>query len=348
MLIYLDYAHFALLERASAAERAEFFSFWSGSGYELALSLHHLQEIAQLSDAASIQRRLAILEQFPVIRSKPVGSATVLELELQIQLVALLGFSVDLRRSSDETLFPFADRESLFRDAIATEPVFKYMQGALKLGAQAENASKAAQKQAGLPTPPESMWSDMEQAMGRFANLIPHLEPDVWTALTEMTGRLREALQSGGSVRSALITVYGLRDVIQIDSILDRDLPGVSVYFQSAREQVSEVAARLGIAESAVSRVIPQLNPYNSPGFSLQLAVRRARAAHPKADVASDQVDADHLAFAPYVDRLLVDKRTYGFVRQESGRYPKRLHPDTTANIFRAGTLTELMALLAA
>jgi hypothetical protein len=348
MLVYLDSAHFALLERASVAERADFFSMWTDMKYELALSLHHLQEIGQLRDATSIRRRLAVVEQFPIIRGKPAGSATVLDLELQIQMIALLGVTADPRRSSDETLFPIADRRSLFQDALSTELVFKYMQGAHKLGAQAENASKAARRESGPSIPPESMWKDMEQAMGRFANLIPNLKPVVQTFVSEMTGRLSGAIQSEGSTRLALIALYGLRDVASVDGVLDADLPSVAVYFQTAREQVVAVAARLGVDEATASAVIPQLNPYDSPGFSLQLAVRRARAAHPKDDVASDQIDADHLAFAPYVNRLFVDKRTLGFVRQESSRDPARLQPATTLNIAKAGTIAELTGVLAA
>jgi hypothetical protein len=173
----------------------------------LALSLHYLQEIAQLSDRASVERRFNVLEAFPSIRCKPGGSDVVLKLE--------------------------------------------------------------------------------------------------------------EIL----------------------DRIPDSDLAMMSVFFNSAREEVRKVLNRVEADPSVGEQLVRRLDPYSAPGFSLKSAVQRARKQHPKPDTAGDEIDVEHVGFAPCLDVLFVDKRTLGFVRQEARDHPSLLTSDATGVIERAGTL---------
>ncbi len=57
MIVYLDSADLARLDRLAQAKPAQFADFiakWDQAGCELGLSFHNSQEIAQLSDADRI------------------------------------------------------------------------------------------------------------------------------------------------------------------------------------------------------------------------------------------------------------------------------------------------------
>jgi hypothetical protein len=317
---------------------------------QLALSLHHVQEIAQLSDRASVERRLKVLELFPAVRCKPAGSNHVTKLEIQLQLFALLGFKLDVRQMSDDTLFPAADLEDLRAATLDMQPLFKLMRRAHEMSADASNTLK----QAGQGRPAMSMRRavdpallEAEAAEEAFRAALNDVAPDAQTLMRQMFQQVRTAIQSHGSVRRAMENIYKLSGVEIVDRIPDADLAAVSVFFESAREEAQDVLSRVQADPALGEQLVRRLDPYAGPGFALQLAVQRARMRHPKPDNPGDEIDVAHAGFAPYVDLLFADKRTYGFVAQEARDSPDLLTQSGWRTIGRAGTLERAAAMIA-
>ncbi|HEX8697153.1 MAG TPA: hypothetical protein VF746_32335 [Longimicrobium sp.] len=350
MLVYLDSAHLALLERASISQREAFLSTWRAYECELALSLHHLQEIAQLADRASVEHRLKVLEVFPSIRCKPAGINLVLKLEIQLQLLTLLGFRPDIRRSAVDTLFPKVDISEIRAATIDLQPLFKLMRTAHEMGADASNTSKQA-SQLGPPVsmrraidPPQL---DSPAVREAFEAALTDMPPDVQALTRQMYQLVRTSIQDHGSARRALENIYNLAKVEALGRIPDSDLAIVAGFFNSARKEVDEVLSRVGAEPSTGEQLVRRLDPYAAPGFSLQLAVQRARKRHPKPEEPGDDLDVAHVGFAPYVDVLFADKRTFGFVVQEARDNPERLASCSIGAIERAGNLEQAAEVIA-
>lgn len=341
MLVYLDSAHLALLETATPDARAGFFAAWDDAGCELALSFHHLQEIAQVANVASINRRFEALSAFKSIRSKPATAELALRLETQVAAIQLLGHTVDTRRSGITTLFPPADLEELRTTTVALQPIFHLMREAYALGAEAENLAK----EASLNSPTSSIRRPIQAHELGSADVtgleeaLESADPAVAGFMRSLSRYVREKILKHRTVRKALEKIYGLQHLDVRSRIRDSDLPPVSVFFKSAAPAVQEALLRVGRSTLETEAVKRQLNPYAIPGFALQLAVRRGRSLHPKPDKPSDQLDLDHVAFAPFVDLHFVDKRTYGFVLQARRDVDSYLPPNAMGNVRQAGTL---------
>ena len=93
-LVYLDSAQFVWLENDEGIGRIEFHRRWRATGATLALSFHHVQEVAQLEEEESVERRLSIFADFSDVCFSFRGSGSVNELEAQVALLRLLGKDV--------------------------------------------------------------------------------------------------------------------------------------------------------------------------------------------------------------------------------------------------------------
>ncbi len=344
MLVYLDTSHLALLERSDAVMLREFFDTWQHLGCELALSLHHLQEIGQLANSVSIRKRAGYLQSFPSIRCRPAGSVSVLEMEVEIQVLNLLGVSVDVARSAAETLFPLATAGQILEGVLTAEPLLKSTREALEFGATASNSSKAGITRV-PPLPDREFFSTTEDAIRAFLTASPDLNERAQRLMVELTHNLGDAVKESG-VRPALVRLYGLDNLNSVDSIPNSDLGGAMLFVSTAKEGVDRICALTGLPRSSVFDVLRLLNPYQAPGYSLKLAVARARRTHPSQDVAGDQLDEDHVAFAPYVDLLFVDKRTHAFLKQEKRDRPALVSSFVGTNVRRAATLADVSAAI--
>lgn len=344
MLIYLDSAHFALLERASEADAREFWAAWHSCGCELALSLHHLQEIGQLSTRGSAERRLRVLKPFSVIRCRQAGSDLVTSLEIQLQFFKLAGYNIHVQRSALNTLFPIVEVTEL-SSSVAAQPIFHQMRAALALGTDAANLAKEAARvhpALDFNAPVDVAQVTSAEAEAAMEAAIGDLPTATATLARQMFQQVRAAIVSEGTVGEALKAIYGLQEIAKHRTIPEPDLAPVSTFYSSA----SAEAARMGVEAHRIPSLVSQLDPYKAPGFALQLAVHRARKLHPKLDEPGDQIDVAHLAFAPYVDLAFVDKRTLGFLTQEARDRPQLLLPEFTKNITRAGTLDRVAEVI--
>lgn len=356
MLIYLDSSHLAKLEHLAtqqpdAAEK--FLQWWARAGCELGLSVHHAQEIAQLADAESIKRRLLVVEMFPIIRCRYFLSLSVLEYEIQTQLIGL-SLNKEPQYSVLRTdFFPLSTIKDFKQVVVDTEERFKLMRQRLSAGAEMENISKRDMAEG-----KEAMRQAEVSWNSRFANMHPREARE--TAKTFMQRGLQaggeqlhgaseqlvdnyfDLIEQGYSDRDAWESVYGIREYPITKSVPDQDLNDVYLFFLLAREQARSVSRYLRQASEKLEAFVPLLDPYKCPGFRLKLAISRARKRAPKPAEPGDEVDSDHVMFAPYVDLAFVDKRTFEFIKQEARRNTPVLPPDANGRLRLAPTLQKV------
>lgn len=343
MLVYPDSAHFDYLERASPSETARFQTVWSKAGCELVLSLHHLQEIAQLADGPSIARRLETIRLFPIVRGVTATSDLAVRFEIQAQIIELLGYGINRRRSAVDTLFPAASFQEVAAAFSINRPILRRMREPLQMAADASNLTKGQQRPSLRRRIPQDEASRLSARQLALHALEGH-PPEVQELALELFDRVESQVTGTGTIRAALETLYELTTVSARRAILDPDLAAMSGFFQTARDQVGDVSVKLGIDPDRVLEAVESLEPYACPGFALQLAARRARGSHMKPDQPGDEVDLAHLAFAPHVDLLFADKRTVAFIQQEASKPQGNLIPRLTENVKRVGSLAQMEA----
>lgn len=353
-LIYLDSAQFDSLERADPAGRAEFFSVWNNANCELALTLHHIQEMGQLGDKASLARRLEVLQHFVTIRCLPASSVHVLRFEVQ-ELFAHDAISEERRLEVRESWFPrLADRSGLTSEVLRTQFLFHGFASAMRMGADAETLSKEARqaskktsaKQLRMPTN-DSDWDELYAWSRSQVELEAQSGSRVHQYLSSMFDAVFALARQHGNLRSLLTSIYGLSDVRILKHIPDEDLTHAQEFYGCAREEAVSIAKLENLDARTLIDRAAGLNMYEAPGFRLKLAAQRARRQSPKTPEAGDQIDEAHLMFAPYVDLLIADKRTVGFVSQRTKHSFSSLPPEAVTNIRRVADLQECCRLIA-
>jgi hypothetical protein len=171
-------------------------------------------------------------------------------------------------------------------------------------------------------------------------------QSDLGRAIKENIHRLFEAMRQERTQREALVRSAGLKGLPIATKVPDEDLVEVGGFFDLARIQLPALGAILGIPESQMLTLLPRLDPYQSPGFRLKLAVERARKRAGQLTKSGDLVDSDHIMFAPYCDILFVDKRTLTYAMQEQRDRPSLLPPGSTDHLRRAAGVDGLLKAL--
>lgn len=356
-LVYVDSSHLARLQSLREKKPSSFSELrrrWIAAGHTLALSFHHSQEIAQLETDDGIERRLAAVAGLGDFLMEFRGYSQVQELEIQAQLRALLtGTFADFSQVRS-ICFEHCELEAL-REAIAqSRRGFQDLRNTLEMGAAAENLFKPLRA---MPRGTESDWmldrkkrppADYDwDAMKR--RMLEHAGPEsdaVRETMATIADMMIRAIQTEGTLHDALIAIYGLKDCEHLALFHEYDLPMLQGFFHEAREQSMALAPVWNIESGTLGALVPRLNPYAAPGFRLMLAVERARRSHPKQTEPGDFVDSDHLIYAPYVDALFVDKRTYEFLTQEARRDSARLPAAATTTIHTAADWGDILQAL--
>ena len=365
MLVYLDSSHIAELDRLLTSDRKSFDSFldtWRRRNAVLAFSLHHAQEIAQLGNLDSINRRLSVLGAFGEIQIALKGWDGVIDLELQEQLLGLSRNTQPQYKEVRHRLFTPSNLEEIRGSVVTARETFLKLREGLLLVAKAENLSKEAKAESssqGVYTRLISAHKDPEKEFPR------DFDWDTW--IREMTdfaakgqasdnpgavlfqwlfSQLLAAVRQEGSIRGGLEAFMGLKGLSVLEIAPLQDLAALQGYYAQAREVASTIAHFLGVEVKDVLKRIRELQPYDSPAFRLRVAYDRARKRAPKPSEPGDQVDSDHLAYAPYVDIAFADKRTWEYVQQEARRGSALLSVQAVANIKRVrnvhGVLEEI------
>jgi hypothetical protein len=290
MLVYLDTSHFAMLEHlglADSARLARFIERWAARGCILVLSLNHAQELAQLADEASRQRRLDVIGQFPRdrIRFSHQGSAGLLDLELVVEIHALVGGGWMSREEIQRSLFGrtfddfttmVAENVEAFHRGFAARSTLAAGQNELaKVWRDWETLRGAYNVPKGDLTDPNVDWERVARVV---ESLLPTGTGDtpadrVWIKFTQ---KMNDLVKKHKNVRGAFKELYGLRGMEVTPVLHPKDLPAASLLFSSAREKIKQIAEASNIPLPLVTALLPNLNPYKMPGYSLGIATNRA------------------------------------------------------------------------
>lgn len=352
MLVYLDTGDIARLDEALAANASDatrFVEQWRASGCELALTLHHAQEIAQQDLEEKRERRLATIGQLTPLRFVAEGSIGVLEREVLAQLVGLaLGGRPDYAASIKPTLFlplSIRDFEQYVRAAV---PALRLMTAPQQMTAEARNLSRAAGKTPPLKkqVPPGV---DLEALKTQFlSSLDPTiLESPEGQFFKQMVEAIAVEWPRQGNMRAALEIGYGIRGHDCLSKVPDEDLASVATFFWMASEMAADLDARMPADGTLMRPLISRLDPYLCPGYRLEMAVKRGQEISGHKAAASDEGDRAHVNFMPYVDRAFVDRRTAEFLRQQSQARSDLLPAEAIAHIRRSSSLTNVADQLA-
>ena len=356
MLVYLDSSHFDMLERLRRADPihvACFIERWTARECVLILSLNHAQELAQLADETSRQRRLDVIGQFPRdrIRFSARGSAGLLDIELLVEIRALVSGRRMPLEEIQRLLFvqTFDDFTTVVAENVETfHRSFKFRTTAaegLNDLAKMKQDMEALRATHNLPkinlTNPDFDWDEIGQSMESTLRTSVEDTP-TGRAVNAFVRRMNDLVKKHKNVQYAFEELYGISGMNITPPLRPTDLLAVSVFFSGAREQIKQIAEAFNIPLPFLLALLPKLHPYKTPGYSLGIAVDRARQLSGNPAKAGDQIDTDHITFAPYVDMVFVDKRTFTFLNQELRDRPDLIMPPPDGRICFAGTVDQL------
>jgi hypothetical protein len=352
VLIYLDSGDIANLERVATHSVLEFDDFltkWDELGCDLALSLHHAQETAQLADDSSRERRIRLLERFPRVRYELGGSAKIIHLETSIQLVGRAG---DRARSYIPTI-----REALFADNGIEgfrRAVFESGHLLRMFGEAHGLTAKARQVARGVPRPrsfrrqtkeminTDTVRQQLEENLAKEGH-----SQEVKDFMRRTFTAIMSRLQATPNMRSALEGVYGISGFTCLPTVPDDDLARVSVFLRSGEDIAIELSQLFGLPVGDLQAQVRQLDPYECPGLAIELALSRAQNASSQAAEISDEPDRAHAVFIPYVDAAFADRRTVGFLEQESHKPRNAAILGAIGGLHRSGRPEAILAAIA-
>lgn len=356
MLVYLDTSHLAMLDRLRCDDPTHFACFierWTTRECVLVLSLNHAQELAQLADETSRQRRLDVIGQFPRdrIRFSHRGSAGLLGVEIVAEIRALTGGGRMPLEEIQRVLFAqtFDDFTTIVAENV--EAFHRGLAGRSTLVAGFNDLAEVWREMETLRvahkfpkvdlTDPNLDWEQMVRLM---ESTLPKGVEDTPTgrALIGFIRLMNDLVKRHKNVRRAVEELYGLRGMEVTPTLRQTDLAAASMFFASAREKIKQIAEASDIALPFLMALLPKLNPYKVPGYSLGIAINRARQLSGNRAETGDQVDDDHITFAPYVDALFVDRRMFAFLNQELRDRPELLGLPPDGRVRFAGTICKL------
>lgn len=349
MLVYLDTSHLARIQRlvvdGPPAELRAFFEQWDNAGATLALSFHHLEEMATLPDNASLRRRLSGIYEFRRLAYSGLASATILCREILWQLIASAiapNLAASIGQLIRGELYPEA------RPANVEAHLFGALEGLRGSRALRETSAELANlwQDAGAKLPwPSAKAHVTPEAAKAFDDAIGQLK--MLGVLKPLSDHARAAFNEAGARRlenrQAVVQLHQLEDVAAAKGAPMGDLGELGIFFQLARGLAGVLERRDG---GEFFKAVKTLNPYECPGWSLRLARLRAQQRHPIRAEPGDSVDADHLICAAYADLAFVDKRTMAFVEGESRRAHGRLAVQAVEHLHKASSLAEVLRVV--
>ena len=161
-------------------------------------------------------------------------------------------------------------------------------------------------------------------------------------ALIGFIRRMNDLVKKPKNVRPAFEELYGLVGIEVTPTLRPTDLTAASLFFSSAREKIKQIAETFNTPMPFLMALLPKLHPYKVPGYSLGMAINRAWLLSGNRAETGDRVDDDHVTFAPYVDVLFVDKRTFAFLNRELRDRPELLVQPPDGRVRFAGTVDQL------
>jgi hypothetical protein len=360
MLVYLDTAHFSYLaDTTDPTTVRAFFDAWNRAECELAFSMPHLKELAQLGDPVSRERRMATLERFAHIRFSPEVSVQLMIEEIEHQYHARLRGDAADAGALRHRLFPRSDVQEIREIRPAVDEAVPPIRALNEQHAGFVNASREMkpfidellQIIGSKPwpdelTPEEKQLTreDIEAARAQVQH--PELAP-----LKAIYDRVKRKRARGAFLPDRFYEAapsLGYLKVLDEPGIAKRrfpkdDLELVTGFYRTAIQELRIERQESSSLTTPWSIVINEMDPYDCPGWNLWMAISRGLRSASKTAEPSDPVDGEHAFHLPYVDLAFVDKRTMGHIRNQCKRSEFRLTPDAVSHIRRAAGLNALI-----
>lgn len=310
MRIYLDTAQFdkisKLPEKSTNPDKLtfwKFFEIWNSSNVTLCLSPPHLQEIYQLEDFKSRERRLIILENFKQIYYSPWGPYSIITFEAVAQLLYI---------SSNQQIDPYKWVEKRIWVKKDLKTFLSYLKND---PSRLHKLSELYKYKAEM----ETLFIKMNKVVKKFSlqRFIKHnINISPFRKLFPEMYKNREKAE-----------IWYI-DIFLMAAI--KNIPSIAKLYGYPENKL----------KGCLKKLNPDICPALSLRMALT-RVRRSGAV--EKTKRSDLTDEDHLVYAPYVDRFFVDKRTYAHLEQEIKRKPPRLESSFLSNIRRIGQLSDVL-----
>ncbi len=296
-----------------------------------------------------------MLDLFPKIRCSYLGSGSAIQLEIRAQLLGVAnGVEAQYAELRDE-LFPVTTQKAIKETTLGIETKFKKSRVLFELSAEMENVWKTGMAELQRLLDAEGLTEEVRRRQAR--TMSGPAAAEALRALVSMgetprelcpgLERLAQCIEEEGDAQSGFESFLGVKGLEITSEVPQSDLKDVANFFMLARQEASSLERELGTHSGDIQSLVRKLNPYQCPGFSLRVAVKRARARHPKQAEAGDWIDDDHLVFAPYANIAIVDKRTIDFAQQEVRRDVALVRPGAAKGLRKAGTLEQLDHIVA-
>jgi hypothetical protein len=357
-LIYLDTSHLASLAAVASndPERyARFKTFWQRAGVQLALSRIHLHELRRHNDLSTRQRRWQLLADLAPIRSDLVlidDPLTPNTLAAREGLAALVRSGIvrvrGVERSNADVGFPTRlDGNAVMEAAPALDgamgSVVRGFHAATVLGASAQSDSRRANKSRGrlrdlrLTRVLEVRKREVVQSIARakgLSKVFPLLLAIGQTAVVLVL--LPVSLPT--------VVAFGAlyRRLIDADAADEAEFTDVLLARSLARSAASSVLVRLGLGKVEAKQLATRLDLADFPGAWLRTEAKAKLLAARSTFTAQDDLDLDHLAYAPYVDLFFADRRTREFAHQALRGRDRDPQDRLCERIVSAGSLDEM------
>jgi hypothetical protein len=356
MLVYLDTAHFSYLaDTTDPTTVRAFFDAWSRAECELAFSMPHLKELAQLGDSVSRERRIASLERFAQIRFSPEVSVQLMIEEIEHQYYARFRGGATDARVLRHRLFPRSDVQEIRAILCAVDEVVPSIRVLNEQHAERVNAFRELKPLidellriiGGKPWPDELTPEEKQLTREDIEAARAQVQHAELAPLKAIYDRVKRKRARGAFLPDRFYEAapsLGYLKVLDEPGIARRrfpkdDLELVAGFYRTAIQELRIERQESSLLTTPWSIVMNEMDPYDCPGWNLWMAISRGLRSASKTAEPSDPVDGEHAFHHPYVDLAFVDKRTMGHIRNQCKRSEFRLTPDAVSHIQRAAGL---------
>ncbi len=380
-LIYLDTSHHHLLATAAAKDQREFCKFikrWKESSNALVITLTHLMELRQHADQITREARRKTFQSlaplvldFPTEEVEPLGPRLLVGREI-VRAYCELGILGGTGPNLVETITRWIDifpgvlrtAEEIDQLVIIEDPVLahtsRFLRSALTTGARARVRPKEQQyERPRLSEIPEEYPSDFDVATANEMFRKALEDNSVWegieqllpaAAITQLKKLTEELGRDIIQTMTDLGPRKGLESLLPIADSSTSQKKHIDILIQESvfRKNVQEILRNfLNVTEeSTIDSIAALVQIDQCPGTWLAGAVELQMAKATNTPVASDQLDIQHIAYLPYVDVLMTDKRIVEFTSQALRRKDCPSSLSKVRPPQKAASLTELSTSL--
>ena len=269
MLVYLDTAQFAWLERADEQLRIHFINGWRDHGCELSVTLQLLQEVVKRGSAQDVEARLETMRSLRPFRGIPTSAGGLIVMEARVQMLGLINRPVaSPLEYGVASLFPVMEEGALAQALWGSARELEGFNMANQVLAALENTARL------LPKTRKGVWIDPNEIEARVRQSEALNADGMTDATAWFVKKIGEKVIHGikeadGDPRTARVRDWGLADLGCLSDIRDEDLMKTATFLETARFAAEAIASELRIEEEDVLELVNGLRPYEAPGYCI-------------------------------------------------------------------------------